>query len=111
MSYDISILSRSPGVSIGKSELARQLAEAGWRADSSNHFLFEGREGASADMDLAWAQQGAYLEPGDKVNCLQIHIPYGFVESSLAEVLQQCHQIADALGWQVYDEQEGTHLR
>lgn len=110
MSYDISVLNPEGG-SVNKMDLVRRLAEAGWRADSENHFLWEVAEGVFADMDLAWAQNSEYAEPTDKVNCLQVHIPYGLIESSRPEVLQQCRKLAEVLGWQAYDEQEGTYLR
>src|SRR5262245_32949997 len=112
MSYDISVLSRAPGLSIAKAELTRQLTQLGWRADSPNHFLWVGPEGVVvADMDLAWAENGDYQKPGDVVNCLQVHIPYGFLESSRAEILNQCRKVAEALDWRIYDEQEGSYLR
>lgn len=110
MSYDISVLNVAPGVPVGKRELTERLAQLGWHADSETHFVLQGAEGVSADMDLAWLENGTYLEPRELVNCLQVHIPSAFVESSRAEVLNNCRNIARTLAWRIYDEQQGAYL-
>jgi hypothetical protein len=111
MSYDISLVSRVPGAFVEKTELKKRLIQFGWRADSENHFLIQGTDGVNADMDLAWLENGIFREPGNQVNCLQVHIPYGFLECPQAETLKQCQEIAKALDWRIYDEQEGAYLR
>lgn len=111
MSYDISILSRTPNSSVNKAQLKRYLVGLGLFSDSENHFLFRESGVNYADMDLAWAENDSYSEPADEVNCLQIHVPYSYLESKHSEVLRQCQQIAAYLDWKIYDEQEGKYLR
>lgn len=111
MSYDVSLFSRQ-GAGIDKRQLVQQLGEFGWQADSANHLVIRAADVIYADMDLAWAEDGgAYNEPADFVNCIQVHIPYAFAEKWQAEVLRLCIKIAEALDWRVYDEQESAFVR
>ncbi|MBZ5494437.1 MAG: hypothetical protein LAO76_26230 [Acidobacteriia bacterium] len=111
MSYDISLFSRVPGAFVEKTELTKHLVQLGWRPDRENHFLIQATDDVSADMDLAWLENGIFGEPGNQVNCLQVHIPYALLKSSQAETLKRCQEIAKALDWRIYDEQEGAYLR
>jgi hypothetical protein len=110
MSYDISIQSGTSGSSVSKVELRNVLLELGLIADSETHFLFQESGKNCADMDLAWCEGDGSDEPGDAVNCMQVHIPYGNVESMLEGIVKQCRGITEKLGWSIYDEQEGKYL-
>jgi len=110
MSYDLSIQSGTSGSPIDKVELNNVLLELGLIADSETHFLFLESGKNCADMDLAWCEDDSSNEPGDVVNCMQVHVPYGDVESMLGKIMTQCMRIAGKLGWRVYDEQEGKYL-
>ena len=110
MSYDISILSQPLNVATAKPELLEQLTRLGWIADSENHLVFQIAGNTCADMDLAWAEDGDFLEPKNQVNRIQVHIPYGFLEAARTDILKQCRAIAELLNWQAYDEQEGQYL-
>jgi hypothetical protein len=111
MSYDLSIRSSTPNVFVRKMELTNHLLELGLVADSDNHFLFQESGKNYADMDLAWCRDGSWEQPLDTVNCMQVHIPYGYVESMLDKIVMDCKRIAERLDWRLYDEQEGKYLR
>jgi hypothetical protein len=110
MSYDISIQSGTSGSSVSKVELRNYLSGLGLVSDSENHFLFQESGKNCADLDLAWCEGRDCDEPVDAVNCIQVHIPYGNVESMLEAIVKQCRQIAEKLGWRIYDEQEEKYL-
>ncbi len=110
MSYDISIRSITVDGFVSKVELRNHLVGLGLVADSDNHLLFQESGVTRADMDLAWFENGNYVEPLELVNCIQVHIPYACVETVLEKIVKQCKQIAEKWDWTLYDEQEGKYL-
>jgi hypothetical protein len=109
MSYDVSLLGGDRA--LGRGELEQHLASLGLVANGSNHFVFMDAGKIYADADLAWSEGGDYTEPGERVNCIQVHIPAGFYESHSAAVLQTCEKLASHLEWRLFDEQEDKYLR
>jgi hypothetical protein len=111
MSYDLSISAPAPDCLVRKAELLRRLEQFGWQADSENHLVLRKSTGICADMDLVWKEAEDCREPEDVVNCIQVHIPYAYVESVQDKVLNRCRKVAAALNWRIYDEQTGEFLR
>jgi hypothetical protein len=110
MSCEISIKSGTSGSSVSKVQLRNVLLELGLTADSETHFLFQESGKNGRDMDLAWCEGDGSDEPGGAVNCRQVHIPDGNVETMLEGILKECRRIAEKLGWRIHDEQEGKYL-
>jgi len=107
MSYDLTIRGDR---GINKSRLRAQLVECGLSADSDDHLLLVISGEQCADMDLVWETHNKGDQPSDAVNCIQVHIPYAFLESRLPEIAAQCVRIANTLKWKVFDEQEGKYV-
>lgn len=76
--------------------------------DSETHFRIVDRSGLNyGDVDLSAKYQG---EAVPAVNCIQIHIPYAYAPQKLTAALDLCRQIANYLGWLIYDEQDGRYI-
>jgi len=80
----------------------------------ADHFVFrDPNVGTYMEIDLELvSEEGDSLDirVTQERNCVRIHIPYYFLESTGAQIYEICFQIADRIGWKVYDEQLGNYL-
>ncbi len=104
MSYDLTIQPRGPNTAAVDKERVESFVGSlpGVRRDGPKAFAYTGGKG-TIFMSI-------YIDDAPKVEGISISVPAAFTGTSGEAALLLCFQIADHLGWGVFDEQLGDFL-
>ena len=120
MSYDLSIRSDDTFTdTIDRAPLSAFISGLpGVTRDTDWHFALEKAAGSfrvEIDLELV-SSEGDFLEgaPPDRINCIRVHVTSGGADVSediSASYRDVCSQIAEHVGWRVFDEQLGEYVK
>lgn len=103
MSYDITIQPKDSGVTVARTRVEAFLASLpGVRQEGSGVFAY-GDKRRRFQVHL-------FIGETDQINSVGISVPAAFTGASGEQALLLCFQIAEHLGWQVFDPQIGDYL-
>ena len=119
MSYDLCVRSDDTfSETVDRAPLSAFLsALSGVTRDTDSHFVLEGGSGGfrlEIDLELV-SPEGDFLEgtPPARINCIRVHVTSGGADVSedISDSYRDvCSQIAEHVGWRVFDEQTGEYL-
>jgi hypothetical protein len=101
MSYDLLIQPKESGAAIGREEAESFIASmVGVRAESAGVFAFQ-RQGLFIHI---------YTGESARIDSIEVSVPAAFSGANGKQALPQCFEIAQHLGWLVFDPQVGDYL-